>query len=65
METGQGPVQSADSQNLNSAMKRSNFYMANIIDDISPPSLNKAKVFSLLNVKDGLMHVKLMECSSF
>lgn len=34
------------------------------LDDVLP-TLNKAKVFSLLDVKDGFMHIKLTECSSF
>ena len=50
-------------QDLNAAIKRNHFHMPTL-DDVLP-TLNKAKAFSLLDVKDGFMHIKLSERSSF
>ena len=52
-----------DPRDLNTAIKRNHFHMPTL-DDVLP-TLNKAKVFSLLDVKDGFMHIKLAERSSF
>ena len=52
-----------DPWDLNRAIKRSHFNMPTL-DDVLP-TLNNAKVFSLLDVKDGFMHVKLSDRSSF
>eukprot|EP00731_Ephydatia_muelleri_P034422 Em0059g7a len=52
-----------DPRDLNTAIKRNHFHMPTL-DDVLP-TLNKAKVFCLLDVKDGFMHIKLTERSSF
>ena len=52
-----------DPRDLNRAIKRSHFNMPTL-DDVLP-TLNNTKVFSLLDVKDGFMHVMLSDRSSF
>ena len=52
-----------DPRDLNKAIRRSHFNMP-VLEDILP-SLKGARVFSLLDVKDGFMHVKLSQRSSF
>ena len=51
-----------DPQPLNKALKRSQYQMP-ILDDILP-ELSKAKIFSVLDVKNGYWHVRLDEPSS-
>ena len=52
-----------DPQNLNKGIKRNN-YPTPTIDDISP-DLAKAKVFSVVDAKDGFLQVALDEPSSY
>ena len=52
-----------DPRDLNRAVKRNHFNMPTV-DDILP-CLTKAKVFSLLDAKDGFLHVKLTQRSSY
>ena len=52
-----------DPQDLNKAVKRNHFGMPTL-DDVLP-RLVGAKVFSILDAKDGFLHVKLSEESSF
>lgn len=52
-----------DLKPLNQALKR-NHYQLPVIDDILP-ELSKAKVFSLVGVKNGFWHVQLDTDSSF
>ena len=52
-----------DPRDLNKAIKRSHFNMP-VLEDVLP-ALKEARVFSLLDVKDGFMHVKLSNRSSF
>ena len=51
-----------DPQPLNKALKRSQYQMP-ILEDILP-ELSKAKIFSVLDVKNGYWHVRLDEPSS-
>ena len=52
-----------DPRDLNKAVKRNHFGMPTL-DDVLP-RLVGAKVFSILDAKDGFLHVKLSEESSF
>jgi len=52
-----------DPRDLNKAVKRNHFEMPTL-DDVLP-RLVGAKVFSILDAKDGFLHVKLSEESSF
>ena len=52
-----------DPRDLNKALKRSNYVMPTL-DEILPRLAN-AKVFTVLDAKDGFYHVKLDEASSF
>ena len=52
-----------DPRDLNKAIRRNHFYRPTI-DDVLP-QLKGARVFSLLDAKDGFLQVKLSESSSF
>ena len=52
-----------DPRDLNKAIKRNHFNMPTI-DDVLP-RLNGAKVFSILNAKDGFSHIHLTKKSSY
>ena len=52
-----------DPRDLNKAIKRNHFNMPTI-DDVLP-RLNGAKVFSILDTKDGFLHIHLTKESSF
>ena len=52
-----------DPQKLNTALQRERHYLP-VMDDILP-KLQNAKVFSVLDLKSGYLHVKLDEESSF
>ena len=52
-----------DPRDLNKAIKRNHFYMPTI-DDVLP-KLKGAKIFSLLDAKDGFLQVKLTDRSSY
>ncbi|KAL5489020.1 hypothetical protein EMCRGX_G018062 [Ephydatia muelleri] len=52
-----------DPRNLNKAIKRNHFNMPTI-DDVLP-RLDGAKVFSILDAKDGFLHIHLTEKSSY
>ena len=52
-----------DPRDLNKAIKQSHFSML-VLEDVLP-ALKEARVFSLLDVKDCFMHVKLSDQSSF
>ena len=52
-----------DPRDLNKAIKRNHFNMPTI-DDVLP-RLNGAKVFSILDAKDGFLHIHLTEKSSY
>ncbi|KAL5510796.1 hypothetical protein EMCRGX_G006398 [Ephydatia muelleri] len=52
-----------DPRDLNKAICRNHFGMPTL-DDVLP-QLNNARIFSLLDAKDGFLHIKLSERSSF
>ena len=52
-----------DHRDLNRAVRRNHFNMPTL-DDVLP-KLKDAKIFSLLDAKDGFLHVKLTERSSY
>ena len=52
-----------DSKDLNKALKRNHYYIKTL-DDILP-NLTKAKVFSVLDAKDGYHQIKLDDKSSY
>jgi hypothetical protein len=52
-----------DPKDLNQALQRSHYPMKTLEDNL--PDQSKAKVFSVVDVKDGYWHVKLDEQSSF
>ena len=52
-----------DPRDLNKAIRRNHFYLPTV-DDVLP-QLKGARVFSLLDAKDGFLQVKLSESSSF
>ena len=52
-----------DPKDLNNAVKRNHFNMPTLEDVL--PELSKAKVFSLLDAKDGFLQIQLSEQSSF
>ena len=54
---------SLDPKPLNKALKRSNYMMPTIEDVL--PKLTKARVFSVLDAKDGFWQIKLTEESSY
>ena len=51
-----------DPRDLNKAICRNHFGMP-VLDDVLP-QLNNARIFSLLDAKDGFLHIKLSERSS-
>ena len=52
-----------DPRDLNKAIKRSHYIMPTLEDIL--PNLANAKVFSVLDAKEGFWHIKLDESSSF
>ena len=52
-----------DPQDLNKAVKLNHLNMPTL--DVVLPKLKDAKIFSLLNAKDGFLHVKLTERGSY
>lgn len=52
-----------DPRDLNKAIKRSHYIMPTLEDIL--PNLANAKVFSVLDAKEGFWHIKLEESSSF
>lgn len=52
-----------DPKPLNKALKRSHYPLPTIEDVL--PDLNRARVFSVCNIKNGFWHVELVEESSF
>jgi hypothetical protein len=52
-----------DPRDLNTAIKRSHYLMPTLEDIL--PNLANAKVFSVLDAKEGFWHIKLDESSSF
>ena len=52
-----------DPRDLNKAIKRPKYHMP-MLEEILP-TLTKAKVFTVLDAKDGVHHVKLDDASSY